>query len=69
MEQNENQGPVRFQPLQRGQVIETSEDDETQSTSLSSFTRQKTDQDPQQSIFPNWDLLPPRTMIRRKDQL
>jgi len=57
-----------FQPLRRGQVMAGAEEEQrqTENTPNLSFTRRKTEQNPQQSIFPNWDLLPPKTIIRRK---
>ena len=68
MSQQENQNSIGFRPIRRGQVIEGAEEEPTQvsQTSNPSFTRRKTEQNAQPSIFPSWDLLPPKTIIRRK---
>lgn len=51
--------------MRRGQVIEEVKTDQAQ-LSDHSVTRQKNQSSTQSSIFPNWDLLPPTTIIRRK---
>lgn len=65
---SENENVSGFRPIRRGQVIEGMDNEQSQSSNTA-FTRQKTEQTSQQSIFPSWDLLPPKTIIRRKGQL
>ncbi len=60
-----------FRPIRRGQVIDEIEEVESEQAESSStaFTRRKVEQTSKSSIFPSWDLLPPKTIIRRKGQL
>lgn len=66
----EGGNPSGFRPQRRG--LEESSLTENTNSSFSStpqFTRQTQKQTHQRSIFPDWDLLPPKSIIRRKGTL
>lgn len=66
---SENEGLTGFRPLRRGQEIESSVEEPQESKTHITFTRQTQKQEDSQSIFPKWDLLPPKSIIRRKSSL
>lgn len=69
MTQSENNRSTGFRPIRRGQVIEGLEEDQSRSQAPeTTFTRRTTEQTSQRSVFPEWDLLPPKSIIRRKGQ-
>lgn len=58
-----------FRPMRRGQETQPTKTTDQQTTSPSAFTRQTQKKTPKSSLFPEWDLLPPKSIIRRKGQL
>ena len=66
----EGGNPSGFRPQRRGfQENSVTENTDQPLSSTPKFTKKTQDQPNQRSVFPEWDLLPPKSIIRRKGTL